>query len=358
MKRLFLSLIGCLFLSILLANPIYLPTIYLHDFSFDEKSDWRMGFIILDPPDSMLICSSTSKAVFTVGKDFSRNPILTRDSLNANFTLDAEGDSITIISYFSHNNSIPDSLVETIIFGNYRGALLPRPLEGQYIGRICERIMGTDYHSVFDSLGISTGTVYGKVYNKENKLLTSGYFCFDPIPISLYCREGGFSENGFEVSSNGTFSTSVNSLVYSFDKLVSCNKNVMASCVSYSEKDSLSVNPTQFILFPESSIEINIHLLDDYVTLNTIKLPPPIIFNLFPNSVGTNELHYEITLPVRSTRCSFQLFNINGQRLNTYQITDNQGILSLPAALANGKYFIQLWVNGNELETKQFILNR
>jgi hypothetical protein len=342
-----------------MANPIYRPDVSLYKFSFDENQNWKLLLRASHLIDSLKISNSTERSSFSnVSNIFNTEYNLSRDSLHPFLKINPEGDSVTIISYLSFKNSSSDSVVETFIFGNYPNATLPIPSKDQYIGRICESIMGTNYHTVFNSSGKSTGTLYGKIYNKNNLLLSAGSFKIDPIPIKFACAEGSYQNNGFDVNGDGTFSASLHSSIYNFNTITSCSRHDRTDCVFYTEKDTLTLDNLQFSILPDSSIEMDIHLLDDYVSVKNIKINSPDILKISPNPVISSELQYEISLPIKSTNCFVQLYNSTGQKLWHQKIAENKGNLALPQSISNGVYFLQLCINGKTYQSKQLIVNR
>jgi hypothetical protein len=357
MKRVLVFLLLVMSFSLLKANPIYIPMIYLNQFSFVDDYNWNMVFSNRDVPDSIMISSSASRSIFKPEKNSRDFITITNDSLSPDFSINCEGDSITFI-YYSDYNFNDGSNIEIVKFGNFPGATVPRPSTNQYIGRVGERIMGSSYHAVFDSDGNPTGTISGKVYDKNNKLLSDGHFSIDPIPVSIFCLEGSFEKIGFDVKSDGTFSTYAHSLLYNLDSIVSCTKHSQAGCEFYEEKESLAVDKVNFTLYPDSSVEMDIHLLDDYVGINTMKAATPDMLKLFPNPLFDNCLRYEVTSPVKSTHCCLHMVDLTGRTVQTFPITENRGTITLPASVPDGIYLMQLWLNNKSCQTKQFTIKR
>jgi hypothetical protein len=359
MKEILLTLVACLSIFISMANPIYRPDVSLYKFSLDENQNWKLILRASHLIDSLKISNSTERSSFSnVSNIFNTEYNLSRDSLHPFLNINPEGDSVTIISYLSFKNSPSDSIVETFIFGNYPNATLPIPSKDQYIGRICESIMGTNYHTVFNSTGKFTGTLYGKIYNKNSQLLTNGSFKIDPIPIALFCLEGGYNILGFDLNSDGTYSASLHSSIYNQNNIVSCSRDERTNCILYSERDTLSIENIKFSILPDSTVELDIHLLDDYVGIGNIQINSPDILKIFPNPASSNEIQYEMSVPVRSTNCFIQLYNATGQIIWHQNITDNRGSLTLPTYISNGTIILQLWMNGKAYQSKKLIISR
>lgn len=55
--------------------------------------------------------------------------------------------------------------------------------------------------------------------------------------------------------------------------------------------------------------------------------------------------NYEIPIPVKSSNSYIELINLSGQRIVQFPISENSGIIILPASTINGVYTLQLIVN-------------
>jgi hypothetical protein len=332
----------------------------LHEFSFDENQNWEMYLYTYHEIDSLKICSSTEKSTYHFSPDYNQSDILlNNDSLYPNVNINPEGDSITIIFYFPDRYT-HESFVETIVFGNYPGANIPKPQKGQSIIRLLETEMGTNYHCICDSSGKFSGNLMGKIYDKDNNVITTGSFNISPFPIYQQCMEGTLGTYGTDVKIDGTYSVNLYSMIYDMNSINICSKKTETSnnCTYYVITDSVAINQLNFTILPDSTVEMDIHLLDDYVGVENIKINSPDILKIFPNPLDDDEIHYEITIPVRSTNCFIQLYNTNGQKIGYQKITDNRGELTLPLHISNGVYILQLWMNGKTYQSKQLIVNR
>jgi hypothetical protein len=272
--------------------------------------------------------------------------------------LNPEGDSLTVIYHFKHGSHTPDSLVEIVVYGNYRGATLPSPKPGQSITRILENQMGTNYHSLKSSTGNLYGKLSGKIFNKNNQPITSGSFSIDPFPVMLSCGDGGFFIHGTDVGIDGGYSSNFYAMVYNLNTVALCTKYRMSeNCNYYSEKEVIPIKPLLFTVFPDSTIQMDIYLLEDYVGINTLKEVNPDVFKIFPNPVG-DEFSFEVAVPVKSTNCAFRIVSLSGQQILNLPVLESKGLLSLPSSIKNGNYIIQLWMNGKAYHSKQFSVVR
>jgi len=361
MKKILLTLVAGINICISMANPIYMPEIYLGGLSFDENQDWKMKLSIWGETDSLIICSSTERSIFKIPADiiYTYELILTKDSLNPTVNINPKGDSITIISYLPHNNYRPDSLVETVEFGDYPGANIPKPQKSQSITRILKSIMRTNYHSIQDSSGNCYGTVHGRIFDKSNKLITCGSLNIDPFPLDPRHVYFGNERIGTDINIDGSYSVNLYSQIYEINIIIPCSKKVAPNNDNYYiPTDTVAINPLNFTMFPDSTIEMDIHLLDDYVGIENIQINSPDLLKAYPNPLINNELNYEISVPVRSTNCFIQLYNATGQIIWHQNIKDNRGLLTIPSYISNGTYILQFWMNGKAYQSKQLIINR
>lgn len=344
-----------------MANPIYLPEVYLGGLSFDESENWEIILIIDGETDSIIICSSTERSIFNVPSYINQHTefVLTKDSLKQILNINSKGDSIAIITYLPDERHRPDSLFETIVFGNYPGAIIPSPEKGQSITRIHERDFLSNIHCLKDSLNNCFGTMHGKIFNKNNDLITNGIFGINPISIYKSCLDGGYGIDGTNINSDGTYSVDLYSMIYSLSSLEICSKGFSShDCTSYNVKGTVTINTLNFTILPNTNKEMDIHLLDDYVGVEKIKINSPDILKVFPNPIVDHQFNYEISAPVRSTNCSLQLYNAKGQTIWHQNTTDNRGSITLPSNVPNGAYFLQLWLNGKAYQSKQLVVDR
>jgi hypothetical protein len=361
-----------------IANPIFIPEVYLAKFSFDENQNWQIVLAVYSQKiDSVLISSSTQKSIckrtdtlFNLG-----NPLLPplyplysfyydyliikNDSLNSNVNINPDGDSISITSYYKSWGDYPASINETIVFGSFRNSIIPKPLKGQSIVRILLNDYGTIHHCISDSSGNVAGMLHGHIYDKNNNLITKGSFTLSPFPIYVSCLDGSYMTDGIDINENGTYSTSLYSVMYKLNTIGICNKyNYGEDCHYYFVAGTIKTVPLNFIIKPGSSIDLDIHLLDDFVNIKQVENHSNELLKVFPNPLNDVSFHYEIGTPVRSTNCFIDLLNTNGQKIERYNILENTGDLQLPSNIANGAYLLQLWMNEKACVSIQLIVNR
>ena len=347
MKKYTLICIGCLITLIVNANPIYLPMVYLDRFSFNEEQQWKMVLMIFTEVDSVFISSSTGIAKCKNNTNLYLEPVdITVDSLYNIVNIDPEGDLVTIISFYTDWQDAVDSITETFVYGNYPHAIIPAPSAGQSIVRILPSLYGTDYHCLSDSLDVVTGTLYGKIYDKENQPVTSGSFNISPFPVYLSCDDGSYGTNGFDVDEYGSYTTSLYSVIYQTDKIDVCSKNTgVPPCNYYTVDRIINIDSLHFTMLPGLSLEEDIYLKDDWVAFDEHKARNLNAISIFPNPVEQNCFHYEISMDNVPAQKSLQLRNTAGQLIWDRNINENTGDLVLPQRIGPGIYFLQLWID-------------
>jgi len=357
MKKLILLLVLTWLAIFSIANPVYMPEIYLGKFSFDENENWEIVLAVSYYPDSVLISSSTGSSFCRMNSQHDSYMVITIDSLYSGVWINPEGDSISITSYFTNWENISDSLFETVVFGNYRNSVIPAPPFGQSIIRILPTVYGTNYHCICDSLGSVIGNLHGRVFDKNNNLVTAGSFNINPYPFYISCEEGGYGTQGVDINADGSFSTDLYSLNYRIDSIGVCTKQSFDNCNYYKITNRIDIETFDFTMLPGLSVEQDIHLLDDFVDIPQSQANPVDVFSLFPNPVHQGNLNYEIMLPVKSANGVMKLFSASGQEIMNYPIPENRGTLVVPSEIPDGIYILQLWMNNSVCASRQIVVS-
>ena len=367
MKKALISLSLSLFSLIISGNPVYVPDVYLDKFFFDNNKNWTIVLIvnIHSPIDSLIISSSSGKSVCKKqAGDLPDNAYrdnfgieITNDSLNSKININPDGDSIAITAFYKRWDDLPHSTTESIVYGNYRNSIISKPLIGESIVRysregisFCKR----------DSLGNIGGTIHGHIYDKENNLITKGSFVLSPYLELIDCWDamGGSGVDGIDINNDGTYSTTLYSLKYNRIAIGICNKIICKPGFYYSQTGTIPINPLTFTIEPNTSTEMDIHLLDDFVDIQKIENNTNELLKVFPNPINNTSFHYELSVPVKSTNCIIHLLNLNGQLVGSYNIDENIGELFLPENISNGSYLLQLKINEKEYASAPIIVNK
>lgn len=184
------------------------------------------------------------------------------------------------------------------------------------------------------------GTIYGHIYYKNGQLLSISSGWFDNAEIYFYPKL------------DGSYSTRLYSMKNHIDKIFYYS--------SLSEGYFVNITPIDISMETDSVVLIDIHLLDTiYEDIQHPKDYNNKVIKIFPNLINSNmNLHYEISLPVKSTNCFIDLINMQGQTLTRYKIPDNSNIINLPAGIANGTYVLQLILNGKAYDSSRITVVR
>jgi hypothetical protein len=356
MKKLLLYFTIHLFTLWVSANPVYRPGVFLEALSFDADGHWKITLTVNQLPDSVRISSSSGQSFYTSqAYDFWT---LTGDSVKPYLYIDPDGDSVTIVSFYMSWESFPDSLTETIVFGDFPGSVIPKPLEGQSIVRLFPDIEGSDYHCLRSASGSVAGTLHGRIFDKENNPVSAGYFCLSPFPVKVVCADNSYVPDGFEVHGEGTYSASMYALLYEINTIQLCTPYISgAGCYTYLITGSLKIDSLQFAMFPDSSVELDIHMLEDFEGVREQTDPDPIL-KICPNPATQGTFHYEIGIPVKSAKCFFMLFDAGGHQVWAHPVTGNSGDIELPSGISDGLYFLQVKWKGRSLTSAPLVIKK
>jgi len=357
MKKIVLTLAVCLMVFMSEANPLPAPAIQLNKMFFDSHGDWVIELYFAhfkhqyDRYDSLYISSSagqcrSKKILITNDSGFI---ILREDSFSHAFTINPDGDSILIRAKFtgsSHNYDV----VGLLIFGNYRNATLPKLRHGQSIVSILE-YGGFYCISKYQQLGIpydtsgTSATLHGQLYDKHNQLLSH----YTGPTLYFHVNWDG---SGLDINSAGVYSKQVYAYNLRIDSLLYFTPDHQ---IHYAK-----ISPVHVQMEPDSVVLADIHLLDS-LFMGTKEAPvlPATLIKVYPDPLqGSSVFHYQISVPVKATRCMIELTNLKGQPVQSYSIREDTGDLSLPENLANGMYLLKLWMNDKVYGTVRLMVVR
>jgi hypothetical protein len=324
--------------------------------TFNAEKQWKITLRIFLTPDSIMISSSSGRSVY---KNFSYDLLpITADSLKSNVNIDAGGDSITIVSYFMSWEYALDSLTETIVFGDYPGALIPVPLEGQSIVRIFPDIMETNYYCLSNSSGSIMGTLHGRIYDKENNSIINGSFNLSSYPVQFNCADDSYQINGFDVNEDGTYSAFLFAVMYCQDSIQVCTHQPAGNCYIYAVSGSVKMDSLQFTMYPDSTVEQDIHLRGDYSSIPGQDQNMTGVLKIFPNPATNGYFHYEFGIPVKSAKCFFIVFDSGGHSVWTHPVKENSGDLEFPSGLPDGIYILQARMNERTIASAPLVIKR
>ncbi|MBN1598936.1 MAG: T9SS type A sorting domain-containing protein [Bacteroidales bacterium] len=315
MKKLYLILLLAIFFGLkAIANPLPFPTIEISELFFEAQDEWvlELAYFYYDDPeipiiDSIFLCSSTDSVKLPEFEfeDESGIIILRNDSLDSEFEINRSGDTLRLIFYVFN-----DSFEDVLIFGNCDGAVISYPREEQSISRYLgyfDKDKSPSIGEFNDSTGIC-GTVTGYIYDKYSEPVSN-------VEFSLDYR--------FTTSEDGRYSTRGFSKPSEFHHIY---HYITPYSTEYVDIENIS-----YIMEPDSVITLDMQLIDTLAT----GFNPALINNhpvkIYPNPLTHSEnLYYEIDLPVRSSKLQLEVLNIDGKILLAKKITSATGVIELP----------------------------
>jgi hypothetical protein len=272
--------------------------------------------------------------------------IVRNDSLLTNLTINSVADSIQIF-YAIRSMELSN---EPLIYG-YPNASIKSPENGQSIARpyTYSNLYCLDKSPTIgeknDTVGMC-GTLKGKIFDKDNKLITGMPANTFEMVIKKYISDIPIivSPDGSYYSDFYAFKATINELYYRYGN---------------NQGEFINISSIDINMQPDSVITIDIHILDSLKSgVNEIYDNLESIIKLFPNPVSGIKLNYEIAIPVKSSNCIIKLVNMEGKQLDQFEITENQGELNLPSSVKNGMYSFLLYVNNRYSSTSRILILR
>ena len=332
------------------ANPLLSPEITVSELMFDSTGNWVIELAYQHvtpglPITNIWIRSVAGEAQLKpiVLTDQSGILVVTNDSLTTPLAINPLADSLIVAFSFNEYYVLNGP---ALVYG-YPHASVRRPLPGQSIASVGWSFYEAAY-SIDKSPGIglpndstgTCGTLHGKVFDRHGQLLSTTIRQFSTTPS--VCNLSILPDNAFS------------GRVHSF-------KHKITHLYHWSGTRSYwtSIEPIEFWMTPDSVVNIDIHLSQDLITL-VEELPSntSTLFQLTPNPVKGAEVRYHTTVPVRSANAYVELIDASGKQLLQFALADNEGIVTLPASITNGLYFVNLVVNKKKLATQRLMVVR
>ncbi|MDD3323381.1 MAG: T9SS type A sorting domain-containing protein [Paludibacter sp.] len=335
------------------ANPLVSPNCFvLSELSFNSEGKWEIELKFLD--DSFYYWGTeniyiSSNAGSTYLKPLNLNSIkdkmivrINNDSLQSNLSINPLGDCISMGYSFTY------SLTPPLTFGNLVAATVRTPKNGESIA-----LYGFDYHYDFDfdysidkspSLGSENdstgmcGTIRGKIYDPYNLL-----------PTNAWLAGNGIID--FKPEANGNYSARITSSKHNIDKLYYFTKESGMSLGYY-----VKISPVVVTTEPDTIVNVDLHINDIVSSIESIKRNQENIFKIAPNPIKEFSFNYEIAIPVKSSNSYIELFNISGQMVERYYVTESNGRINLRHNLQTGNYTVRLFVNNKNYANSKIII--
>lgn len=339
------------------SNPIpYYPSSVISEFMYDDNNNWILELFLDGYIDSMFICTSLLKSKVNINfndDSFQREQYLVikeNDGTTIPFSINQAGDSLTLIVYYEHTTPSYNYLV----FGNYRNSMVGSPQEGQSIILLETGFRYTPTSDVsakyakcsqpsigdYNNSSFALGTIKGKIYK-------SGAPYIDDRLLTLSNGES------FNIDAEGNYEAKIYANIMTYD-------TIRGREYSWSTPFRLKAPIEKFSLNmePLAIVEQDIYLLNDLtVSIEQTQAEDISILSLYPNP-ATENINYEIKLPVISTNSHIEILNSNGQIVVQQPITTKKGTINLPIGIGTGTYVASLIVNGKKYTTSKIMISK
>ncbi len=256
--------------------------------------------------------------------------VLTQDSLDANFHINPEGDTLRIISYFHGIGS-----ENRLIFGSSALSHVACPQNGQSVSKYNNdwyRDNAPNIGEINDPEGIC-GTLSGIVFDMELNPVAERRFSID-FP--------------FETDKDGHFEARV------FAKSTKLGR--MDYYTAPDASRSIIVEIVSYTLEPDSVIEQDIFLKEEMVnSVHSSGLANQLV-RIYPNPVQSiNKLMLEVDFPVKSADVIMEIYGLDGKLIKKTRIEEKKTYLDPP--LENGFFIVNVSLNKKLVSSNKIIVN-
>jgi len=340
------------------ANPIPIP-IYTECFisalKFDSDGEWiielkciefRGGFF------SLIINTSSGCAIWESPEFYPQEGFIIKkddlssifDDLSSDLTIHREGDFVKVkIENYTYDSGYYCFIRGTsqLIFGNYPGATVRSPKEGEIIACVP---VNDSYFS--DNIGLYTiatddgtfckGKIVATIHNSSNHPFSETTIKVQDnrYPNSFYLRK----------QEDSTFTGDFYSCYYHFDKLLSEKQGNV----------HWIIEPVQFEMEQDTVIFLDIYITD-IANIQDVKNEEHIL-KIYPNPVVDNSFYYETALPVKSANSRIEIIGLNGKTIMQSPVYENKGKITLPSNTVNGIYNVSLIVNNRNYVSAKIVV--
>jgi hypothetical protein len=347
MKTFFLFISACLITASLWANPIVPPEAHVNELYLSSANSWTMEVSILYLGNDVLthLWLQTPGGLVEVNNFtyFSGNSNLwfTNANLVQPVSINPQGDILTLVAHYTY---YPDTITTQFAFGNVNSAIVQAPRIGQSISR-----------------QVSTPNCYNS---------NDGVYAIDNSPTLGMPNDtagtcGNFSGIVYDLNNNPVqnftfildFPFTTDNTGHFYTRLFSRTNTYSHIC--YQNHDA-HITPVSYIMEPDSSISVDIHLLDTLmVGVEDHPGSDRPILKIFPNPVG-NELisSFSTDLSANYDDLSLRIFDIAGRTVAVQPVENRLGVVKMNISLENGEYFAVLSGNGISLGHARFIVLR
>jgi|GEM_PF-1433106 len=355
------------------SNPIDgVPFARFSELVFDNNNNWTVEISIssyVGTIDSIVFRISDKQARLNLSYPPNRTQIgiITSDSLTTPLVINREGDKIVIYTYSTNPNSPITRLVriDSVIFGNYPGATVGRPVSGYSILRYSYMYSSNpitidcvtkspSLGVVNDTIGLS-GTLKGYIYDRDNKIVTK----LKVLPASP-CYF--VLETPLSIDSNGTYTSKI------FPTLCSPVSLTVRLVDFEGWIDSVAIEPFELKdIRPDTVVVHDIHLKDNRYIVTSVKsdvskMNDELKLINYPNPFNLSTTFF-VKLPDRLKKKTgnITIANLNGQLVRTIPIREGGSVSwdgrdAGGSIMPSGIYYYKLIIDTQVLTTGSMIL--
>ena len=359
--------------SFVWANPIVqIPITKFSELVFDNNNNWTMEIYFpfgygagTNSFDSVIFSVSNISSKLKVSYPPNTNiGVITSDSLTTPLHINRDGDKIIIYTYLYGQVE-----VDSLIFGNYAGATVGKPISGYSIMRYYTRLQSNNYLTidcltkipslgvVNDTVGLS-GTLKGHIYDRNNKPITNCIYTMAGQGIFLL-------ESRIQFNPDGTFTTPIFNTIYKPGILY-------VKIVDFEGfGDTMAIEPFELNdIHPDTVVVQDIHLMDSCSCCTIVdaikKYNPPqsdvLTLINYPNpfNLSTN-FYIKIPNSINGKQGNINIYNVNGQLLRTIPVSGSSTI-SWDSKDMNGRiipsgiYYYRLVIDSQTMKNGSMIL--
>jgi hypothetical protein len=376
MKKVIIFIISILFIQAQIrSNPVDNTAIAkLSELVFDDSTHWTMELLF---PFDGYQSSSTDSIIFRISNieaklkvtypDGIQIGVINADSLSVPLFINRNGDKIEIDTY-SHRNSIQMLRQDLLIFGDYKGASVGKPVSGYSIIRNFVKAernpLNIDCLTKKPSLGVFNDTLglgalmKGNIYDNDNKPVTKlkgfpvfqEYYFEKDTPLTIYA--------------DGTYQTQI---FRKFEKEMKDHLSVgINNFPGWS--DTVAIEPIELKdIHPDTVVVQDIHLKNNEYVLSSVKnnvLPESeaLILINYPNPFNSSTNFYiKVPEKLKRKQGDICIYNTSGRFVKKIILKEGlrsswDGTNENGHMMPSGLYYYQLNIDKQMIKSCSMIL--
>lgn len=367
------------------ANPIAIhpPVFFVSELMFDSQDEWVLEvnsiyFDVSEEVDSVCIRTSNGSAKW---KDLmlfddegfpvqQKSFTIRKENLDSDLTINKSGDFVEVTTYYKASpwSGSDEEITNTLIFGNYPGATVRSPIEGESIVHVIYYYDSPDDNPM-NVRGYVTYPCYSKLYAIATTGESDSKVCMGKVRATIHnSTDQPFSEYRFQLrdenyytrfdmfkQTEGVYEGYVYACSYNFDKLYPWNEPWLNYWNSSYRHDSWIIEPVRVEMEQGAVIYLDINI-SKKVNIQTVKPEEDHVLKIYPNPIVGNSFYYETALPVKSATGGIEIMGLNGQKIGYYPIFENTGNIKLPSDISGGIYTVSLIVNNKKYAAAKIVV--